>query len=1347
MISTIYILNRKKATICFVISFLLLQTTFSVKAFNLRKINNAENLASSNVFSLYQDAKGLMWIGTSRGLDIYDGKQVKLYNPGDAENFFTGCRIDRIEQTDDETLWLQTYYGLHKIESGTSTHELFDMFNRIAFLDSDRTGNVYLVQGNNCIYYKQKQAKQFEQIFIPDLRANEIVDFFMDDSDKLWIFQKDGNNRCFAIHTDGKGNIGFTPSNGYRHTARIRYCTNDENHTLYFVDDASAFYEFDTSTGQATFICNLKTHLPGKDVITSLVKFHHDYLIGFKTNSLSLLRKKKGKYVLEEIDAPGGVNCLYKDKFQDMVWIGTMGDGVYTYSLDMYSIKSTLFRDFTSRTSQSVSALYVDKQNTLWIGSKGGGIVRIFDYRAEQKAENHRSQQITAANSRLRDDMIYSFAQSRLDNLWIGSKEGLSYFSRTDNRIIPIQVLPEDKKIENVSAIYEQDSVVWLATLGMGIIKATLHWQHGKPQLTVARQFLVDEEDEFANYFLNISPEGDSLLWCANKGEGVFKLNTVTSRLENIRFKGNTVNETNVIRKDNQGNYLIGTNSGLVKYGSGKRKLLNEGNGLLTNSVYGILANSPSEYWLSTNRGLISYNTDTESFRVYDHHDGLSVLEFNEGASFKDERNGILFFGGTKGFVTIKRNYFDEGQHYMPPIYFNTITLRDKEYPVEKYLARKGEKSFLKLSYEQNFFKLTVTAIDHLNGNSYSYYYRLGNSGKEWTYNGNSGAISFADLRPDSYTLYVKYYNKVLRKESYVYKMDIRVFPPWYASQQAHGIYMLLLLTGIFTLSRTWITHNRKKKAEQQQKIEQKHKEEVYESKLRFFTNISHEFCTPLTLIYGPCNRLLGEKSLTETARKYASVIKQNAERLNSLIQDLIEFNRIESGYKKPVITPVDITETVNKLVESFTDMAEWQGIAFEKEISPFLKWNSDKDFIVTILSNLLSNAFKYTKNEKKIKMKVEISQDNLCIVVSNTGGGIASKDIPTLFDRYRTLQHFEQNDNFTSRNGLGLAISGNMVHLLGGTIEVESILNQWTHFRVKLPYLESSQTQPAKEETISLPTYNPEHHPALQIPKNSIDPLKPTLLIVDDEIEIQWLVFDIFKDDYNVLTATSPIEAMEMLKENHPDLIISDVVMQGMDGLSFSQQVKQDEATAHIPFILLSARRDMEAQTEGLNAGAEIYITKPFHVDYLKSSVRRLLERKESLREYFSSPLSSYTLEQGKLSHKEHKKFINDVLKIINKNIKDKELSAQLIAEKMNIGLRSFYRKLEQIEDVNLTELINNCRLTKAGDLLEKTTLTIDEVVFQSGFTNRSTFYRAFAKKHNCTPTEYRKQHHLHNN
>lgn len=1327
--------NRKRALICFLISLALLQIAVSVKAFNLRKINNAENLSSSSIFSFHQDKTGLIWIGTNRGIDIYDGKQIVNMAHKANNNFFTGSKVGKIEQ-DNNLLWLQTYHGLHQIDLTSFAIQSFEMFNRIAFWDMDNRGNIFLLQGNNCIYYKLKDQKQFEQRFIPGLREEEVADLFLDNSGRLWIFRTNGNNLCFSVETNEQGIISFDSLPGYKHPAGIRYCTNNAISTLYFVDETNTLYEFDTSTCRLIPVHELKGQQYVGDDITSLLKFHDDFFIGFKNSGLSLLRKSDRDYVLEDIDIPGAVSCLYKDKYQDMVWIGTAGHGVYTYSIDLYSIKSFVLNDFTFKIHQPVSSLFVDKNNTLWLGSKGDGILRIYNFQADKKIKEHRMELITSSNSRLPDNTILSFAESRHGNLWIGTEQGLCYYRQRDEQLIPIPLLYQQKNIASVSDVWEQDSLLWISTIGSGVIKAKLEWQNNYPVLTAIKQFAVRENDSFMNCFKSIYPENDSIIWCMNKGEGIFRLNTVTFAAENIRFEGNTANETNVIRKDYQGNYLIGTNSGLIKYNSQKSKALNDTGNFPVSSVYGLLADSYAGYWLSTNRGLIFYNTDTDLFRTYDHQDGLSVLEFNEGASFEDKNRNTLFFGGTNGFVSIQRNYFDEGQHYMPPVYFRTVTIRDKQYPVG---------NSLELQRNQNFFTISFSATDHLNGNSYSYYYKLDGNEKEWIPNGNSDAVSFADLHPGHYRLYVKYYNKVLGKESYIYKLDINILPPWYASGWAYAFYIVFALAAAGLAARIWMVYNRKKKEDRRQKMEQKHKEDIYESKLRFFTNISHEFCTPLTLIYGPCNRLMEQNNLSGSTIRYISVIRQNAERLNALIQDLIEFNRLESDCKQPVIVPLDITLLAGKLLESFIDMAESCGITLEKEISPFTKWNTDKDFITTILLNLLSNAFKYSDNEKIVRVRIGIGigpEDKLCITVSNTGKGIAEKDIPALFDRYRVLHNFEQYDTSWSRNGLGLAISYNMIRLLGGTIEVESIPDEWTHFRIKLPYLATSATSQEDEEpAVSIPDYTPSYASALQIPERNIDELKPTLLVIDDETEILWLIYDIFKADFNVLTATGPAEATLILKETHPDLIISDVIMPVTSGLDFSRQLKQDETTAHIPLILLSARRDIEGQTEGLNAGAELYITKPFNVEYLKSSVMRLLERKESLREYFSSPLSSYTLDKGKFSHQEHKKFINDVLKIINRNLKNKDLSAHLIAEKMNIGLRTFYRKLEEIEDTSLAELINNCRLLKAADLLVKTKLTIDEIVFQSGFTNRSTFYRAFSKKYNCTPTEYRKR------
>lgn len=1343
MISFFPHLAARQTLGCLLLCFFLSQWPLSAKAFTLRKINQAEQLSSRRVYSLHQDDQGILWIGTARGIDRYDGKRVLPYALSSDGSLLAGSKIEKIRQTADQCLWLQTSQGLHAIDPATARAETFAFFDRLLFWNHDDRGTLFLLQDNACLYYKLPGQASFEQVFMPALRGQAVVDFFHDKTGRLWIVRADGVCLCFSIREAGKGRIDFLPLAGYRHPSGIRYATHDAEGQAYFTDDAGALFQFDTAGREALFIGKVGQGEEGDDEITALLKFHDDYFIGYKTRGLRLLKKRGQQASWEEIDVVGGIHCLYRDKYQDIVWIGTEQQGVYAYAAGPYAVRSFRLHDFPFPMRQPVSVLRVDSARTLWVGSQGGGLVRLFDFQPDKALAAHRMEWLTAAHSGLPDDRILSLASSREGNLWIGSERGLSYFIRRTDRIIPVRWAGGKEEARGVADVYEQDSVVWIATAGKGVIKARLGWQQGEPALTPLRQFTATEKEEYANCFEQIYPENDSILWCTNKKKGLFRLHASGSTWERVRLEGYALGEINGICKNAEGDYLIGTNGGLFRYRSAEQRVGRVAADGPALSVYGIVPAGGSAYWASTNRGLWLYEAEAETGRLYDYRDGVDVGELLEGACFHDAETGLFLGGGTDGFVAVRRDYFDEGQHYMPPVYFKTITLRGATYPVEAFLSRRGEEVELELGPDQNFFALSFAAVDHLNGNHYAYYYRLDGQGKEWTYNGNSDVVSFADLRPGRYVLYVKYHNRALGKESYRYKLAIRIRPPWHASSGAYAAYVLLVAGaggGCAGLARRRL---RKKRAERRQKAEQQRKEEVYESKLRFFTHVAHEFCTPLTLIYGPCNRLMDQKGLPEAAKKYISVIKQNAERLNTLIEELIEFNRIESGYKKPVIAPMDMAALASRLVATFEETAESQAIRIEKAIPSRLEWPSDQGFMETVLVNLLSNAFKYAANEKKVKVEIGGDTEQIWLRVSNTGKGIAPEDVPALFDRYRILQYFEQKDKsaWGGRHGLGLAIAYRLVRLLGGTIEVESVPDGWTHFRVTLPYREPTGEGPSEAGMASVPAYRVNFTPAFPIPASEPDGVRPTLLIVDDEKEIRWFLSDLFQKEYNVLAAAGAAEALELLKSTHPDLIVSDVLMPDMDGLAFSRQVKADETTAHIPLILLSARGDVEGQTEGLDAGAELYITKPFHVEYIQSSVRRLLERKEHLRAYFASPLSVYELEKGKLAHADDRKFVREILKIVNRNLRNKELSAAFIAEKMHLGLRTFYRRLEETGGVPLAELITNCRLVKASALLAKTRLTIDEVVFQAGFTNRSTFYRAFSKKYGCTPTAYRKE------
>ncbi len=574
--------------------------------------------------------------------------------------------------------------------------------------------------------------------------------------------------------------------------------------------------------------------------------------------------------------------------------------------------------------------------------------------------------------------------------------------------------------------------------------------------------------------------------------------------------------------------------------------------------------------------------------------------------------------------------------------------------------------------------------------------------------------------------------------------MLIRIGDPWYASWWAYLIYSLCLLLIAAMLIRSFILRTKRKKQELLNEIEKRHQKNVFESKLRFFTNIAHEFCTPLTLIYGPCGRILSSKGLSKFVVDYVQMIQTNAERLNNLIHELIEFRRIETGNREVRVESLDVSSIVKGIAKTFVEMAKSRNITFLSKIPEQVMWNSDKGFLNTIIINLISNAFKYTPDGQSIKIEVDTNGENLLLLrVANEGSTIKEKDFQYIFNRYAILDNFENQDekNF-SRNGLGLAISYNMAKLLNGTLKVENTSDGWVMFTLTLPVMEL--TTGVSETKRLTAEYIPQidTQPILKLPQYEFDKMRPTLLVVDDEIEMLWFIGEIFSCDFNVVTLQDPERLEQVMNEVYPNVIICDVMMPGIGGIELTRRIKLMKETAHIPIIIVSGRHEMEQQMEALSAGAEMYITKPFSAEYLRITVCQVMERKEILKNYFSSPISSFEKSDGKLTHKESKKFLQSVLKIINDNVTNKDLTPRYIADRLAISPRSLYRKMEEIGEDSPTDLIRKCRLHVAKDLLLTTQKTIDEIVFDSGFSNKVTFFKVFREKYECTPKEFRMKH-----
>ena len=1336
-----------KTFICkFIIVSCLLYCATASSAYNLRQISNKDGLSNSSILSLGQDKNHLMLFGTCDGLNVFDGKEIRIFRSTPSEQTIAGNIIEKIIVTHADTYWVKTNSGLNKLNYQKGEVLLFPEFAGYNFIFTDQQNNLFVYDRAGNLHLFNERTKTFRQVLIhksESIPFQDILDIKCDSDNRLWIFVKKDFCYCYTLHYDNTDQpyIDLYEKRLFKKKITHAFSNGDDECV---VDENNDFYLVNSKQSQAKYIENIGWLTYWKGGITSIVKYKGDFFFSFQTEGavkLTHTPNSNDPYTVTDLEIHCGVLCMMKDELQDIIWIGTDGQGIYRYTEEEYTLSSYLFSKISPKVQKPVRATVKDQYNNLWIGTRGDGVILFPSF----PDPNEQPVYFSSANSPLNENSVYAFAPSRRNILWIGSDGGLNYYSYEKKQIQRIENPSQAESINFIHSLCEtNDSTLWAATGGTGVLKIMLDSKQKVPTIKDIKRYIHKDTEFIYNYFFSSFHSQQSLLF-GNRGYGVFSIPDGKDSLSNVYFnetpQEQATNDIFCMMQDKAGNIWLGTSLGLVEYTYKKEiRTFKELNEFINSTIHGIQADTDGNLWLSTNRGMVRYNPKNETYQLYGQEEGVDVIEYSDGASFCDEQNHTLFFGGINGFVSIHKEG-TKRQSYMFPIVISSLNVLGESVMLSDFFSQEKEGRKLSLNYQQYSFTLRFSVADYIYSSSILLYYRFKEIDENWTKIENN-TLNFNNIRPGEYTLEIKYINQAINKESEVFPIYIHITPPWYASILAYIVYSLLVLVCIFLIIYAILRRNRLKKERELKELEQAHQKEVYESKLDFFTNVAYEFSTPLTLIFGPCNRIISQCP-DKNSVKYAKVIQRNAEILNDLTQEIVTFRSIESKERQPYIEQLPVGEIVSKDLITFVDQAYSNQILFEKEINPTLIWNSDRFFLRTIIINLLSNAFQHTDEQGKVSIRINVEEEKLSIAISYTGE-ISEQEIQTITDKHHLLANIKDtNDVKSLRNELGLTMSHNMVKVLQGELQV-NMVEQNVCFFIKLPQLNPDIQQMKFFDIDPLHSAHLKMESNMEIKETALEfnIVRQTLFLIEQNKEMLWFLIDIFHEDFNIIPIQNYTQTMQELKSFQPDLIIYDIAGNVTNGIELTGQLKNNKDYAHIPIILLSGERNMEEQIKGINAGAEMYIFKPFHSDHLRISVNKILNRKETLKTYFNSPKSAYDLSNAKLVHKEDKKFIEEILNIINANLDNKELSAAFIANELHTSMRHLYRKLSEIGEVrSIANLIKDCRLQVAKDLLINTKLSIDEIAYKSGFTARSTFFRCFTEKFHITPKEFRKQ------
>jgi len=1356
----------KLAITIFLFSIVCYSAAYSQRiAFENLTVDNG--LSQNSVLAIVQDGRGFMWYGTQHGLNKYNTRSFKIYknDPADksslSSDYITCLLLDA-----NKTLWIGTRNGLNRYNPEKDNFERVQLnplskgSQIISSVYQDRQQNIWIWSSNGLHMLPGKTTGKFSQVAVPDsvagLYGTNVHTIYQDHEGVYWIgssagltkMQKQGNRYRYRMYKHVEGNFNSLSDNS------VTTITEDLKDNLWVGTLHGGINLYNKNTNTYTrFLSNSGTSGPVNNNIRILQTASSGKIWIGTQGGLSILdpaTKQFASYKHDPEDKSSlSQNSIYSVFIDNTstVWIGTYWGGI-----NMVSGHNTTFLTFQTARYHSninnnvVSAVWEDKRHNLWIGTEGGGL-NYFDRKADVVTTY---QNKVGDPSSLGSDLVKMIYIDRSGNVWTGTHGGgLNLFNpatRNFKRYLYKENDPVTLGSEVLTVLEDFQGNFWVGTQnGLLVFKRnnTVLQATDKPVINkIGKQSVKALLEDKDKHIWIATANG---LYLLDHGHGILKLFTTNDGLRS--------NDINCIYQDTNGHIWVGSYyGGLARYNSNGKRFItySEKEGLANNNVQSILEDASHNLWMGTGNGLSKFNIASQTFKNYNKSDGLGGNTFNINSCYKTF-DGEMLFGGYNGLSSFFPSKIEDN-NIAPPVIITGLKLFNQPLGIGQSdgLLKKDISLTPKITFThaQNVFTVDFAVLNYIKSEKNKYAYKLEGFDNDWVHTDIPSA-PYTNLSAGSYTFLAKGANNdgVWGKAAVLH---IQVLPPFWETIWAYCLYVLFIGGLVFLIARFFILRSLLRKDK-----------ELTQLKLNFFTNISHEIRTHLSLILGPLEKLvLFGKGDTENT-KQLQIVKKNSDSLLQLVNELMDFRKAESGNLKLHVAEYNIVNILREILISFDDHSISRNITTDLiPSSDDIRVYFDKEQLEKVFYNLIYNAFKFTNYGGHIGVFIEEKKDEVTITVADNGKGIAPENLNNLFENY-----FQENDQGKQNTGygIGLALAKSIVELHGGGITVDSRLSpegNKTAFSVSLgkgaghfnPADLSRQQLEDQSETVKFAINTDVIITDVPVDRQSTGNKKYLVLLVEDNPDVRLFISGFLQDHYEVVTGDNGLKGWELAKEHIPDMIISDVMMPVMDGFTLCNKLKSDDRTNHIPVILLTARASDSSHVEGLKMGADIYLSKPFSIEILLLQVNNLLAASERIRQSFNRQFKPVPeIEQSdtilhpnndqkvkKLVDSVDNEFLSKVIRIIEADIDNLEFGVPELAKAVAMSQPILYKKLNALTGMSVNEFIKSVKMNNATILLQSKRYTINEIAYMVGFSDRKYFSKEFKKQYGKTPSEF---------